>query len=139
MAFDSVSHKFVDETLVECRVSNKIRAMFRAVYSSASTYTTVSAPDNKTVKSDVFDIRRGVVQGDITFETSRRRCTSSRHWKPSCDGTTTDPTKELSSATQSSTPWGMRTTLSWWTTATTRVSTGHHSVSPPSRRAPGKT
>ena len=65
-AFDSVSHKFVDEALIECNVSNKIRAMFRAVYLSASAYTTVKAPDNKSVKSEVFDIRRGVVQGDIT-------------------------------------------------------------------------
>ena len=40
--------------------------MFRAVYAAASAHTTVSAPDGKTVKSDVFQIRRGVVQCDIT-------------------------------------------------------------------------
>ena len=65
-AFDSVSHKFVDSTLEKCKVTNKLRAIFRAVYLSASAFTTVKAPDNKTVKSGSFDIRRGVVQGDIT-------------------------------------------------------------------------
>ena len=65
-AFDTVSHKFLDEALAEAGAPIKVRAMFRAVYSSASAFTTVSAPDGRKVKSDVFNIRRGVVQGDIT-------------------------------------------------------------------------
>ena len=40
-AFDSVSHRFIDRALKEAGVSNKARAMFRAVYASASAYTTV--------------------------------------------------------------------------------------------------
>ena len=41
--------------------------MFRAVYNSASAFTTASDTDGKaTIRSDVFKIRRGVVQGDIT-------------------------------------------------------------------------
>ena len=40
--------------------------MFRAVYLSASAYTTVPSADNKKVKSNEFPIKRGVVQGDIT-------------------------------------------------------------------------
>ena len=40
-AFDSVSHAFIDEALVRAKASNKVRAMFRAVYLAAAAYTTV--------------------------------------------------------------------------------------------------
>ena len=39
--------------------------MFRAIYNSASAFTTVKGGDNVNVKSDTFDIKRGVLQGDI--------------------------------------------------------------------------
>ena len=65
-AFDSVSHLFLDTTLKDSGVSVKLWAMFRAVYQSASAYTTVATADGKKVKSDIFPIDRGVVQGDIT-------------------------------------------------------------------------
>ena len=65
-AFDSVSHKFIDKSLVEVDALPKTRAMFRAVYSVASAQTEVSGPDGATVMSDAFPVRRGVVQGDIT-------------------------------------------------------------------------
>ena len=65
-AFDTVSHKFLDGALQRAGASNKTRAMFWAVYRSASAFTTVNAPNGKKVKSDTFPIRRGVVQGDIT-------------------------------------------------------------------------
>ena len=67
-AFDKVSHEFLDDTLAEARAPVKVRAMFRAVYAAATSYTIVPvpAPDGKSVKSDVFHIKRGVVQGDIT-------------------------------------------------------------------------
>ena len=64
--FDTVSHRSLDEALAKVGAPVKVRAMFRAVYSSSSAFTTVPAPDGKKVKSDVFCIRRGVVQGDIT-------------------------------------------------------------------------
>ena len=64
-AFDSVSHKFLDETLLRAGASNKMRAMVRAVYESASAFTTVPDADGKKVKTDVFAIARGVLQGDI--------------------------------------------------------------------------
>ena len=64
--FDTVSHKFLDEALADDRAPLKVRAMFRAVYAAATAYTKVPAPDWKSVKFDVFDIKRGVVQGDIT-------------------------------------------------------------------------
>ena len=65
-AFDSVSHKFLDQALAETNSPIKVCAMFRVVYAVASAHTTVPAPDGKTVKSDIFQIRRGVVQGDMT-------------------------------------------------------------------------
>lgn len=40
--------------------------MFRAIYEAASAFTTVSAADGRKVKSESFQIDRGVVQGDIT-------------------------------------------------------------------------
>ena len=65
-AFDSVSHKFIDKALEEAGASNKTRSMFRAIYLAAAAHTTVPAPDGKTVKSDTFQIWRGVIQGDLT-------------------------------------------------------------------------
>ena len=65
-AFDTVSHKFLDSTLARAGACNKVRSMFRAVYSSVSAYTKVTDVDGKCVKSEVFPVRRGVVQGDIT-------------------------------------------------------------------------
>ena len=65
-AFDSVSHHFIDVALKEAGVSAKIRAMYRAVYAAASAHTTVPTADGKQVKSETFEINRGVVQGDIT-------------------------------------------------------------------------
>ena len=42
--------------------------MFRDVYLSATTYTTVKEPDFSSVKSELFHIHRGVVvQGGITY------------------------------------------------------------------------
>ena len=64
-AFDSVSHKFLDGALARAGASNKMRAMVRAVYESASAFTTVPDAEGKQVKTDEFRIKRGVLQGDI--------------------------------------------------------------------------
>ena len=64
-AFDSVSHKFLDEALRKAGASNKTRSMFRAMYKAASAVTTVKDIDGKTVTSKCFQINRGVIQGDI--------------------------------------------------------------------------
>ena len=50
-AFDTVSHKFLDEALEAAGEPVKIRALFRAIYDSASAYTTVPGTDGKTVPS----------------------------------------------------------------------------------------
>ena len=67
-AFDSLSHKYIDRVLAEANVSNKERAMFRAIYiySSASAFTKVKNTDGKQAKSETFPIKRGVLQGDMT-------------------------------------------------------------------------
>ena len=48
-AFDTVSHKFLDTALREAGMSNKLRSMFRAIYNSASAFTTVKGADNQTM------------------------------------------------------------------------------------------
>ena len=65
-AFDTVSHKFLDEALEAAGAPVKIRALFRAIYDSASAYTTIPGTDGSTVSSSTFPINRGVLQGDIT-------------------------------------------------------------------------
>ena len=47
-AFDSLSHKFIDRSLDAAGVSNKTRAMFRAIYSSATARTAVQGIDDET-------------------------------------------------------------------------------------------
>ena len=64
-AFDSVSHRFLDEALKKAGTSNKSRAMFRAMYEAASAYTAIADTDGGKVRSKKFQINRGVVQGDI--------------------------------------------------------------------------
>ena len=66
-AFDTVSHKFFDEVVEATGAPVKIRALFRAIYDSASAFTTVPGTDGKTVSSVTFPINRGVLQRDITF------------------------------------------------------------------------
>ena len=64
-AFDSISHKFLDEALRQAGASNKSRAMFRAMYKSASATVKVADVDGGTIMSNPFTIDRGVIQGDI--------------------------------------------------------------------------
>jgi hypothetical protein len=64
-AFDSVSHKFIDDALRKAKASNKCRAMFRALYDSASAVVRVRKNDGTDVFSEPFPIDRGVVQGAI--------------------------------------------------------------------------
>ena len=64
-AFDTVSHKFLDEALAKAGASDKTRAMFRAMYSAASATARVTDTDGKVLLSKPFPINRGVVQGDI--------------------------------------------------------------------------
>ena len=64
-AFDSISHKFMDKTLAAAGASTKTRAIFRAIYKAAAGVARVKSIDGKFIQSKVFNIRRGVIQGDI--------------------------------------------------------------------------
>ena len=65
-AFDSVSHKFLDQALGEANARPKTRAIFRSIYGSAAAKTRVKSIDGEHVFSETFPVRRGVIQGDIT-------------------------------------------------------------------------
>ncbi len=65
-AFDSVSHRFMDQALESACASNKVRAMVRAMYSAATAEVRVSeAGSGGFALSPTFPINRGVVQGDV--------------------------------------------------------------------------
>ena len=64
-AFDSVSHRLLDQALAAANASNKSRAIFRAIYGKAATAVRVRGTDGTDTISEPFAIRRGVVQGDI--------------------------------------------------------------------------
>ena len=64
-AFDSVSHKYIDAVLARAKVSRKTRAMFRAIYEAAKGMVRVNGILGEKIFSTLFNIGRGVVQGDI--------------------------------------------------------------------------
>ena len=64
-AFDSVSHKYIDSVLARAKVSRKCRAMFRAIYEAAKGMVRVNGVLGQKIFSEIFNIGRGVVQGDI--------------------------------------------------------------------------
>ena len=65
-AFDSVSHRFLDESMAESKCRYKTRAIFRAIYRSATAQVRVQPPGGgDPIKTKPFDVNRGVVQGDI--------------------------------------------------------------------------
>ena len=65
-AFDSVSHRFLDESMEEAKCRFKTRAIFRAIYRSATAQVRVQPPGGgDPIKTKPFDVNRGVVQGDI--------------------------------------------------------------------------
>ena len=64
-AFDTVSHRCLDESLKRAGASRKTRAMFRAIYAAANGVARVNGLHGKKKYSKSFTIRRGVIQGDI--------------------------------------------------------------------------
>ena len=64
-AFDTESHLFLDEALSAAGVSVKIRRMIQAIYRVAQGCVRITTADGNSEFSDVFDIDRGVLQGDI--------------------------------------------------------------------------
>ena len=64
-AFDSLSHKFIDSVLNRAGASRKCRAIFRAIHDAAKGIVRVNGILGAKIFSDVFNIGRGVVQGDV--------------------------------------------------------------------------
>ena len=64
-AFDSVSHKYIDKALGNAGASRKTRAIFRAIYQAAQGAARIRSVDGKVYISKTFDVKRGVIQGDI--------------------------------------------------------------------------
>ena len=58
-AFDSISHKFLDQALKEAGASAKSRSLFRAVYAAASTMTKVPNTNGEEIHSAPFPVNRG--------------------------------------------------------------------------------
>ena len=63
-AFDSVSHKLLDQALAAAGAKDKSRAIFRAIYAKATVVVWVREGHEEAM-SWAFGIGRGVVQGDI--------------------------------------------------------------------------
>ena len=64
-AFDSLSHRFLDEALAEANVSPKVRRVIRAIYTSASGAVRIRQSSGENAFSEPFSIDRGAIQGDI--------------------------------------------------------------------------
>ena len=65
-AFDSVSHKFLDEALANAGAKRKTRALLRAMYSVAQGAVQIRGDETGKIKlSQAFKVCSGVVQGDI--------------------------------------------------------------------------
>ena len=64
-AFDTISPRFLDESLATAGVQPKIRRIVKAIYYEATGMVRLRLPSGETLCSEPFPIRRGVIQGDI--------------------------------------------------------------------------
>ena len=64
-AFDSESQLFLDEALKEAGVTTKIRRIIQGIFHVAEGYVRQRKADGTFFESDMFDISRGVLQGDV--------------------------------------------------------------------------
>ena len=64
-AFDTISHRFLDESLAAAGVQPKIRRIVKAIYTEATGMVRLRLPSGETMCSEPFPVRRGVIQGDI--------------------------------------------------------------------------
>ena len=64
-AFDTISHRFLDEPLTAAGVQPKIRRIVKAFYAEATGMVRLRLPSGETLCSESFPVRRGVIQGDI--------------------------------------------------------------------------
>ena len=64
-AFDTISHRFVDESLTAAGVQPKIRRIVKVIYAEATGMVRLRLPSGETLCSEPFPVRRGVIEGDI--------------------------------------------------------------------------
>ena len=64
-ALDTISHRFLDESLTAAGVQPKIRRIVNAIYAEATGMVRLRLPSGETMCSMPFPVRRGVIQGDI--------------------------------------------------------------------------
>ena len=64
-AFDSVSHRFLYETLSEANVPPKVCRVINAIYSAANGAVWIRQPFGQLLHFPTFSINRGSIQGDI--------------------------------------------------------------------------
>ena len=64
-AFDSVSHRFLYESLAEANVPPKVCRIINAIYTAANGAVRIRQPSGQHVHSPTFSVNRGSIQGDI--------------------------------------------------------------------------
>ena len=64
-AFDTESQLFLDEALSCAGVSVKIRRIIQSIFSVAQGCARQRNADGSTTESELFDISRGILQGDV--------------------------------------------------------------------------
>ena len=64
-AFDSESQIFLDEALSHANISIMLRWIIQAIFRAACGCVVLRTSDGSTKLSELFDILRGVLQGDI--------------------------------------------------------------------------
>ena len=63
--FDSVSYRFLDQTLEKVKASRKTHSMFRSIYAVSEDVVRVKGTGGLFTFTKTFNIERGVIQGDI--------------------------------------------------------------------------
>ena len=64
-AFDTISHRFLDESMTAAGVQPKVRRIVKAIYAEATGMVRLRLPSGEALCSQPFAVRRGVIQGDI--------------------------------------------------------------------------
>ena len=64
-AFDTVSHKFLDQALSSAGISSKLRRIVQSIFNAASGCVRITKPGGCQETSEPFNIFCGVLQGDI--------------------------------------------------------------------------
>ena len=64
-AHDTISHRFLNESLTAAGVQPEIRRIVKAIYAEATGMVRLRLPSGETLCSEPFPVRRAVIHGDI--------------------------------------------------------------------------